>query len=147
MRKIKTINFLKEDKIKDNYFISFLLILVLLLFFQEISYLKSIKTLECEINQMKALRLENENKNKNVKLEKSTILEDTKDIYSILGPSNVQSLKLSNNKIEIEGICEDLRDIDKLKSMRNIKNFSIDTVEKKENNYLFKAVYEIGGVN
>lgn len=147
MRKIKTINFLKEDKIKDKYFISFLLILVLLLFFQEISYLKSIKTLECEINQMKALRLENENKNKNVKLEKSTILEDTKDIYSILGPSNVQSLKLSNNKIEIEGICEDLRDIDKLKSMRNIKNFSIDTVEKKENNYLFKAVYEIGGVN
>ena len=147
MRKIKTINFLKEDKIKDKYFISFLLILVLLLFFQEISYLKSIKTLECEINQMKALRLENENKNKNVKLEKSTILEDTKDIYSILGPSNVQSLKLSNNKIEIEGICEDLRDIDKLKSMKNIKNFSIDTVEKKENNYLFKAVYEIGGVN
>ena len=147
MRKIKTINFLKEDKIKDKYFISFLLILVLLLFFQEISYLKSIKTLEYEINQMKALRLENENKNKNVKLEKSTILEDTKDIYSILGPSNVQSLKLSNNKIEIEGICEDLRDIDKLKSMKNIKNFSIDTVEKKENNYLFKAVYEIGGVN
>lgn len=142
MKKVKTINFLKEKKKKDKVFILTFLVLVYLLIFQGTSYMKSIKILEDEINQMK-INMETKKEN-NHEIKKSALLDNTKEVYDLLGSSNVQRIYINNGKVEIEAKCKDLEVLDELKEIRTI---SVSNIEKKKNNYIFKAVYEIGGVN
>ena len=78
--------------------------------------------------------------------KKSTLLNDTNKIYDLLGFSNVERLSVENNKVSIEGKCKSLEILDELKSMDSIKNFSITSVENKNNKLYFHAIYEIGGL-
>lgn len=143
MRKKILINFFKEEKQEEKYFKCTVIILIYLLIFQSYTSIKSINNLKEEINNTKTITQSNvvqkaENK-------KSTLVNDTNKIYDILGFSNVERLSVENNKVSIEGKCESLEILDKLKSMENIKNFSITNVENKNNKLYFHAIYEIGG--
>ena len=44
-----------------------------------------------------------------MKLEKSTLIKDTNKVYDLLGFKNVERLSFKNNKVNIEGKCENLR--------------------------------------
>ena len=143
MKKIKTINFLKEEKKEEKYFKCILVILLYLLIFQCYNNIQSIKNLKEEIKNSKPLiqykhLVDNE-------IEKSTLIKDTSKVYKLLGFKNVDRLVIENNKVKVEGRCKDLDILEDLKSMDNIKNFSITNVEYKNKKYYFNATYEIGG--
>ena len=143
MKTNNLINFLKEEKQEEKYFKCTVIILIYLLVFQSYTSIKSINNLKEEINNTKVIAQSTkilESKNK-----KSTLIKDTNKVYDLLGFSNIKRLSFENNKVNIEGKCEDLEILNKLKSMDNINNFSITSVENKNNKLYFHAVYEIGG--
>lgn len=143
MKKNKNINFLKEEKQEEKIFKCTVIILIYLLIFQTYTNIKAVNNLKEEINNTKLMTQSNEVlKSEN---KKSTLIKDTNKIYDLLGFSNVEKLSVENNKVSIEGKCKDLKKLDELKSMDNIKNFSIASVENKNNKLYFHAVYEIGG--
>jgi len=143
MKKNKNINFLKEEKQEEKIFKCTVIILIYLLIFQTYTNIKAVNNLKEEINNTKLMTQSNEV----LKLEnkKSTLIKDTNKIYDLLGFSNVEKLSVENNKVSIEGKCKNLKKLDELKSVNNIKNFSIASVENKNNKLYFHAVYEIGG--
>ena len=143
MKKIKTINFLKEEKKEEKYFKCILVILLYLLIFQCYSNIQYIKNLKEEIKNSKPLIQSKHLVNNEI--EKSTLIKDTSKVYKLLGFKNVDRLVIENNKVKVEGRCKDLDILEDLKSMDNIKNFSITNVEYKNKKYYFNATYEIGG--
>ena len=143
MKKIKTINFLKEEKKEEKYFKCILAILLYLLIFQCYNNIQSIKNLKEEIKNSKPLIQSKHLVNNEI--EKSTLIKDTSKVYKLLGFKNVDRLVIENNKVKVEGRCKDLDILEDLKSMDNIKNFSITNVEYKNKKYYFNATYEIGG--
>lgn len=143
MKKNNSINFLKEEKQEEKIFKCTVIILIYLLIFQAYTNIKSINSLKEEVNNTKLITQSNEvQKSEN---KKSTLIKDTNKIYDLLGFSNVEKLSVENNKVSIEGKCKSLKKLDELKSMENIKKFSISSVENKDNKLYFHAVYEIGG--
>lgn len=143
MKKNKSINFLKEEKQEEKIFKCTVIILIYLLIFQTYTNIKAVNNLKEEINHTKLMTQSNEVlKSEN---KKSTLIKDTNKIYDLLGFSNVEKLSVENNKVSIDGKCKNLKKLDELKSMDNIKNFSIASVENKNNKLYFHAVYEIGG--
>ena len=145
MKKIKLINFLKEEKREEKYFKCTLIILVYLLLFQCYSHIQNIKDLNEEIKNNKSLIQSGKMVNTENKNRKSTLIKDSNKIYDILGFENVDRLSVENNKVEIEGQCKSLDILDNIKNMNNIKNFSVTNVESKKNKFYFQAIYEIGG--
>ena len=143
MKKIKTINFLKEEKKEEKYFKCILVILLYLLIFRCYNNIQSIKNLKEEIKNSKPLIQSKHLVNNEI--EKSTLIKDTSKVYKLLGFKNVDRLVIENNKVKVEGRCKDLDILEDLKSMDNIKNFSITNVEYKNKKYYFNATYEIGG--
>ena len=143
MKKIKTINFLKEEKKEEKYFKCILVILLYLLIFQCYSNIQYIKNLKEEIKNSKPLIQSKHLVNNEI--EKSTLIKDTSKVYKLLGFKNVDRLVIENNKVKVEGRCKDLDILEDLKSMDSIKNFSITNVEYKNKKYYFNATYEIGG--
>lgn len=144
MKKRTLINFFKEEKQEEKYFKCTVIILMYLLIFQSYTSIKSINSLKEEINNTKTIiqsTVVQKTENK-----KSTSLNDTNKIYDLLGFSNVERLSIENNKVSIEGKCKSLEILDELKSMDSIKNFSITSVENKNNKLYFHAIYEIGGL-
>lgn len=144
MKKRTLINFFKEEKQEEKYFKCTVIILMYLLIFQSYTSIKSINSLKEEINNTKTIiqsTVVQKTENK-----KSTLLNDTNKIYDLLGFSNVERLSIENNKVSIEGKCKSLEILDELKSMDSIKNFSITSVENKNNKLYFHAIYEIGGL-
>lgn len=143
MKRDNLINFLKEEKQEEKYFKCTVIILIYILVFQSYTNIKSINNLKEEINNTKLINQStevSETKNK-----KSTLMKDTNKIYDLLGFSNINRLSFENDKVSIEGKCENLEILNKLKSMDNVNNFSITSVENKNNKLYFHAVYEIGG--
>ena len=143
MKKIKTINFLKEEKKEEKYFKCILVILLYLLIFQCYNNIQSIKNLKEEIKNSKPLIQYKHLVNNEI--EKSTLIKDTSKVYKLLGFKTVDRLVIENNKVKVEGRCKDLDILEDLKSMDNIKNFSITNVEYKNKKYYFNATYDIGG--
>ena len=143
MKKFKTINFLKEEKKEEKYFKYIFIILLYLLIFQCYSNIQYIKNLKEEIKNSKPLIQSKHLVNNEI--EKSTLIKDTSKVYKLLGFKNVDRLVIENNKVKVEGRCKDLGILEDLKSMDNIRNFSITNVEYKDKKYYFNATYEIGG--
>ena len=143
MKKFKTINFLKEEKKEEKYFKCIFIILLYLLIFQCYSNIQYIKNLKEEIKNSKPLIQSKHLVNNEI--EKSTLIKDTSKVYKLLGFKNVDRLVIENNKVKVEGRCKDLGILEDLKSMDNIRNFSITNVEYKNKKYYFNATYEIGG--
>ena len=101
MKKIKTINFLKEEKKEEKYFKCILVILLYLLIFQCYNNIQSIKNLKEEIKNSKPLIQYKHLVNNEI--EKSTLIKDTSKVYKLLGFKNVDRLVIENNKVKVEG--------------------------------------------
>ena len=144
MGKYTAINFLKEEKKEEKYFKCTLIILIYVLIFQTYTNIKYINNLRDEINNFK---LETQTTTvTNIRNTKSTFIKDTNKIYELLGVSNIDRLTFDNNKIYIEGQCENLNILDGLKTIDNIKKFSVTNVENKEEKLYFNVVCDIGGI-
>lgn len=145
MKNINAINFLEEDKTDEKLFKYILSMLICVFIFEVYIGLKSINNLQHDIEETKlAIQQEVIEKDK-VTNQKSTLIKDTNKIYELLGFSNIKKLYVENEKVYIEGNCEELNVLDGLKDIEGIKNLSISSLEKHDKGYSFKAVYEIGG--
>ena len=145
MKNINAINFLEEDKTDEKLFKYILSMLICVFIFEVYIGLKSINNLQHDIEETKlAIQQEVIEKDK-VTNQKSTLIKDTNKIYELLGFSNIKKLYVENEKVYIEGNCEELNVLDDLKDIEGIKNLSISSLEKHDKGYSFKAVYEIGG--
>lgn len=145
MKNINAINFLEEDKTDEKLFKYILSMLICVFIFEVYIGLKSINNLQHDIVETKlAIQQEVIEKDK-VTNQKSTLIKDTNKIYELLGFSNIKKLYVENEKVYIEGNCEELNVLDDLKDIEGIKNLSISSLEKHDKGYSFKAVYEIGG--
>ncbi|MBC6695496.1 hypothetical protein H9L25_01715 [Terrisporobacter mayombei] len=145
MKNINAINFLEEDKTDEKLFKYILSMLICVFIFEVYIGLKSINNLQHDIEETKlAIQQEVIEKDK-VTNQKSTLIKDTNKIYELLGFSNIKKLYIENEKVYIEGNCEELNVLDDLKDIEGIKNLSISSLEKHDKGYSFKAVYEIGG--
>lgn len=145
MKNINAINFLEEDKTDEKLFKYTLSMLICVFIFEVYIGLKSINNLQHDIEETKlAIQQEVIEKDK-VTNQKSTLIKDTNKIYELLGFSNIKKLYVENEKVYIEGNCEELNVLDGLKDIEGIKNLSISSLEKHDKGYSFKAVYEIGG--
>ena len=145
MKKAKTINFLEKDRSEEKLFKCTIIILLYLLSFQRYRLINEIITLQEEVEQIKNISQEETIKVSNIENENITLMKDIDKIYKLLGFSNVERLYMENNIVNIEGKCIDLKILDELKSMENINNLSVNSVEKKGKKYSFQAMYEIGG--
>ena len=143
MKKIKLINFFKEEKKEEKFFKCTLIILAYMLIFQCYNNIQIIKNLQEEINISKSLIQSKSLVNNEIR--KSTLIKDTNKVYDLLGFKNVDRLSFENNKVNIEGKCKNLDILEELKSMDDIEKFSITSVENKNKTFYFKAVYSRGG--
>ncbi|MEG0842835.1 MAG: hypothetical protein RSD22_05260 [Romboutsia sp.] len=146
MKKYKTINFLEKHKKGYNNSKIYITVVagILILLFADIYWdIKEIEDLKIYIS-----------KNPH---EKYTLIEDMgqeyininqiKNIYNLMGNSNITKFITDNSKVEIEGVCQDLALLEKIKDYDSVCNMSIDKIKKEENNYLYKISYDIGGKN
>ena len=74
----------------------------------------------------------------------TTILKQVKDIYSIIGYSNIDEYICMNNYIEIQGKCKNIEILDSITNIDNIKNYSIENLKRENEYYIFRVKYEIG---
>ena len=145
MKNINAINFLEEDKTDEKLFKYTLSMLICVFIFEVYIGLKSINNLQHDIEETKLAIQEEVIEKDKVTNQKCTLIKDTNKIYELLGFSNIKKLYVENEKVYIEGNCEELNVLDNLKNIEGIKNLSISSLEKNDKGYFFKVVYEIGG--
>ncbi|SCI21145.1 MULTISPECIES: hypothetical protein [unclassified Romboutsia] len=144
MKKYTMINFLKEDfnLIKLSKIIICLFTILSIFLMVNIKQ-KDKENKEVQINQ-------DIERNLNLDIEDSTYKEiyvkvkDIKLAYKVIGKENIKRLLIENNNVEIEGICEDLNMLEKLKTQSGAKDFSIESIVKEEEHYMFKLKYNVG---
>lgn len=143
MKRYKLINFLKEENHEEKYFKFIVIVLVYLLIFQIYININTIDNLKEEINNTKLVTQSKQIAEPEIK--NSTLMRDMNDIYDLIGFSNIDRIHIEKYKVNIEGRCKNLKILNQLKSMDNIKNFSIASVENKNNKLYFHVMYEMGG--
>ena len=144
MRKYDTINFLEDASFKIKLLkIIFSLLILFSIVIITISVVKNKEDQKIDINQTIESEL---NQNTEGITEKETYvkIKDIKVAYKVIGKENINMLLTEDNNIEIEGICEDLNILEKLKIQSGSKDFSIESIIKKDNNYIFKIKYNLG---
>ncbi len=136
------INFIDSNDIRNNRY-KIIVVVILLMFIFIISklmlYILEINRIEQYIDKHDI----KENKTIENKLN-TTILKQVKDIYSIIGYSNIDEYICMNNYIEIQGKCKNIEILDSITNIDNIKNYSIENLKRENEYYIFRVKYEIG---
>lgn len=136
------INFIDSNDIRNNKY-KIIVVVILLMFIFIISklmlYILEINRIEQYIDKHDI----KENKTIENKLN-TTILKQTKDIYSIIGYSNIDEYIFMNNYIEIQGRCTNIEILDSITNIDNIINYSIENLKRENEYYIFRVKYEIG---
>ena len=136
------INFIDSNDVRNNRYK--IIVFVILLMF--IFIISKLMLYILEINRIEQYIDKHDIKeNKTIENKSSTtILEQVKDIYSIIGYSNIDEYICMNNYIEIQGKCTNIDILDSITNIDNIINYSIENLKKENEYYLFRVKYEIG---
>ncbi len=136
------INFIDSNDVRNNRYK--IIVFVILLMF--IFIISKLMLYILEINRIEQYIDKHDIKeNKTIENKSSTtILEQVKDIYSIIGYSNIDEYICMNNYIEIQGKCTNIDILDSITNIDNIINYSIENLKKENEYYIFRVKYEIG---
>lgn len=136
------INFIDSNDARNNRYK--IIVFVILLMF--IFIISKLMLYILEINRIEQYIDKHDIKeNKTIENKSSTtILEQVKDIYSIIGYSNIDEYICMNNYIEIQGKCTNIDILDSITNIDNIINYSIENLKKENEYYIFRVKYEIG---
>ncbi len=142
MKKYKLLNF-KENKITKNhsikgYKIVTILCIVLLLIKLTLSIIE-IKELELYVSKENILNQELVKET----IQDKSLINHVKSIYSYIGYSNISEFTYMNNKIEVKGICMNLNVLDKIKSLEDVLDYSVENIQKEDDIYKFKVRYKV----
>lgn len=136
------INFIDSNDIRNNRYKIIVVVILLMSIFiisKLMLYILEINRIEQYIDKHDI----KENKTIENKLN-TTILKQAKDIYSIIGYSNIDEYICMNNYIEIQGKCTNIEILDSITNIDNIINYSIENLKRENEYYIFRVKYEIG---
>lgn len=136
------INFIDSNETRNNRYkiiIGVILLMFIFIISKLMLYILEINRIEQYIDKHGI----KENKTIENKLN-TTILKQAKDIYSIIGYSNIDEYIFMNNYIEIQGKCTNIDILDSITNIDNIINYSIENLKRENEYYIFRVKYEIG---
>lgn len=153
MKKYKTINFFKtryKDKkdITKNYYNMFITITITItivyLLFNISNSIIELKELEKYVSNNKDIEM-NLSKNQEINQNKNNIeIGNIRDVYSLIGESNIERYVAGDSTVDIDGICYDLNILNQLKNSNGIERLSINNLTRTVDGYMFTVNYIIG---
>lgn len=142
MKKYKLLNF-KENKITKNHSIKdykiITILCIVLLFIKLTLSIIEIKELELYVSKENILNQELVKET----IQDKSLINHVKSIYSYIGYSNISEFTYMNNKIEVKGICMNLNVLDKIKSLEDVLDYSVENIQKEDDTYKFKVRYKV----
>lgn len=148
----KCINIFEEDKKNLNLYQISIIFILLITFLQvginSIKYTQLndyIDTHEWQQN-LQSNKVNNISSVQNTHTQEfNTNLSKLKEVSSIIGMEKIQSIYSDSDKIQIQGYCEDTKVLEQISDLKNIKDFNIKGLQKKDQEYFFHIEYKIGG--
>lgn len=70
--------------------------------------------------------------------------DNIKVAFNLIGKENINRILVDNSGIEIEGECNNLDILEQLRNKSNSSYFSINSLSKQDNKYIFNLKYNTG---
>ena len=70
--------------------------------------------------------------------------DNIKVAFNLIGKENINRILVDNSGIEIEGECNNLDILEQLRNKSNSSYFSINSLLKQDNKYIFNLKYNTG---
>ncbi len=142
MIKYKMINFFEKDNNEYKYLRCIIISLACLLATQIYFKVEIINNLEEEIINYNTVQ--DENLQQVPQTKKIKLISDIQNLYNIFGFPNIENISVENNIVSIKGKYKDMKILEKLKTMKDIDQISVDSLENKGDNIYFNISYKIG---
>lgn len=145
MKKIKTINFLSQYNPLGKYnnitkiLLSFM---ILFLVAKLLIGINSVKKLEQYLNNNNSVTYDKDDTVSHVPINFNEIC----NIYNLIGYENIRKFSVKGSDVEIDGNCNTANDINVIKKRKGIKNFSINSIKKDKEKYIFKLKFQMRSI-
>ena len=143
MKKYKTIDFIKlYTPNRKNVKIVYILVALIMV----------IGVYKVNMNQMRNTKIYNEETvlDENIDITESDEesiyinFDNIKVAFNLIGEENINRILVDNSGIEIEGECNNLDILEQLRNKSNSSYFSINSLLKQDNKYIFNLKYNTG---
>lgn len=143
MKKYKTIDFIKlYTPNRKNVKIVYILVALIMV----------IGVYKVNMNQKRNTKIYNEETvlDENIDITESDEesiyinFDNIKVAFNLIGKENINRILVDNSGIEIEGECNNLGILEQLRNKSNSSYFSINSLSKQDNKYIFNLKYNTG---
>lgn len=143
MKKYKTIDFIKlYTPNRKNVKIVYILVALIMV----------IGVYKVNMNQKRNTKIYNEETvlDENIDITESDEesiyinFDNIKVAFNLIGEENINQILVDNSGIEIEGECNNLDILEQLRNKSNSSYFSINSLLKQDNKYIFNLKYNTG---
>ena len=143
MKKYKTIDFIKlHTPNRKNIKIVYILVALIMV----------IGVYKVNMNQKRNTKIYNEETvlDENIDITESDEesiyinFDNIKVAFNLIGEENINQILVDNSGIEIEGECNNLDILEQLRNKSNSSYFSINSLLKQDNKYIFNLKYNTG---
>ena len=143
MKKYKTIDFIKlYTPNRKNVKIVYILVALIMV----------IGVYKVNMNQKRNTKIYNEESVLDENIDITEIDEESiyinfdniKVAFNLIGKENINRILVDNSGIEIEGECNNLDILEQLRNKSNSSYFSINSLLKQDNKYIFNLKYNTG---
>lgn len=143
MKKYKTIDFIKlYTPNRKNVNIVYILVVLIMV----------IGVYKVNMNQKRNTKIYNEEAvlHENIDITESDEesiyinFDNIKVAFNLIGKENINRILVDNSGIEIEGECNNLDILEQLRNKSNSSYFSINSLSKQDNKYIFNLKYIAG---
>lgn len=143
MKKYKTIDFIKlHTPNRKNIKIVYILVALIMV----------IGVYKVNMNQKRNTKIYNEETvlDENIDITESDEesiyinFDNIKVAFNLIGKENINRILVDNSSIEIEGECNNLDILEQLRNKSNSSYFSINSLLKQDNKYIFNLKYNTG---
>lgn len=143
MKKYKTIDFIKlYTPNRKNVKIVYILVALIMV----------IGVYKVNMNQKRNTKIYNEEAvlDENIDITESDEesiyinFDNIKVAFNLIGKENINRILVDNSGIEIEGECNNLDILEQLRNKSNSSYFSINSLLKQDNKYIFNLKYNTG---
>ncbi len=143
MKKYKTIDFIKlHTPNRKNIKIVYILVALIMV----------IGVYKVNMNQKRNTKIYNEETvlDENIDITESDEesiyinFDNIKVAFNLIGKENINRILVDNSGIEIEGECNNLDILEQLRNKSNSSYFSINSLLKQDNKYIFNLKYNTG---
>lgn len=82
---------------------------------------------------------------KNTGTKECTInLSEIKDLSYIIGVEKIMNIYIDSNQVKVQGFCDNIKILEEVSDRKNIRDFNINSLQKKGAYYFFDIEYKLG---